>query len=164
MKSKIFMYLFLFTALFVVFQYVNTKNIFDDEERKLNRLEKEVAVLKDSINALNEKNYDLQYFSFENHEDALAYFNALNVDELLRYLEDKVYEYNEVKGDNSLVPYAGMNGEMKINKVKILNHKWMITDFSDGKFWGELLLKYSYDNKTREVTIERIDELLYSSQ
>lgn len=164
MKSKIFMYLFLFTALFVVFQYVNTKNIFDEEERKLNRLEKEVTVLTDSINVLNEKNYELQYFSLENNEDALDYFNDLNVDELIRYLEDKVYEYNEGAGDNALVPYAGMNGEMKINKVKVLNHKWMITDFSDGKYWGELLLKYSYDNQTREVTIERIDELLYSAQ
>jgi len=29
-----------------------------------------------------------------------------------------------------------------INKVKLLNHKWIIADFSDGKYWGELFITY----------------------
>jgi len=33
-------------------------------------------------------------------------------------------------------------GRMLINKVKLLNHKWIIADFSDGKYWGELFITY----------------------
>jgi hypothetical protein len=162
MKSKIFMYLFLFTALFVVFQYANSNKALNQFTNQIDSLKKEVSQLKDSLQLVEDKNFDLQYFSLEGNEDALAYFNNLDVTALVTNIKDKVYEYNESKGDNPLVPYAGMSGDMKINKVKLLNHQWMISDFSDGKYWGELLLKYSYDNNTQEITIERIAELLYS--
>ena len=32
---------------------------------------------------------------------------------------------------------------MMINGVKMLNHKWAIADFTDGKYWGQILLKVS---------------------
>ena len=34
------------------------------------------------------------------------------------------------------------NGKLIINSIRVLNHKWIITNFSDGDLWGELLLKY----------------------
>lgn len=55
MKSKIFMYMFVFALLLVLFQYVNSKNIFDTYQEKMTKhIEKEER-LKDSIKQLNQE-------------------------------------------------------------------------------------------------------------
>ncbi len=55
MKSKIFMYMFVFALLLVLFQYVNSKNIFDTYQEKMTKhIEKEER-LKDSIKHLNQE-------------------------------------------------------------------------------------------------------------
>ena len=36
-----------------------------------------------------------------------------------------------------------MGRKFLINKVKLLNHKWVIADFSDGTDWGEIWSLYS---------------------
>ena len=53
MRRNIFMYLFLFTALWVVFQYVNSTKVFEAQESKIAKLESQLAVA-DSLNALKE--------------------------------------------------------------------------------------------------------------
>ena len=42
----------------------------------------------------------------------------------------------------------------------MLNHKWIITDFSDGDNWGELLLTYEINDK-RELKFKVVESLLY---
>ena len=46
------------------------------------------------------------------------------------------------------------------NKVKILNHRWIIADFSDGEIWGEVLLKY-FVNDDESIAFEVNQSLLY---
>ncbi|MCQ0112798.1 hydrolase [Zhouia amylolytica] len=162
MKNKIFMFLFFFSVLFILFQYVNSKKYFDAETKKMEDLKEQLKVLDDSIQQLTLNNFKLQYFSLENNDDALTYFDAVNIDDLPRYIADKLLETNEIKGDNPLVPYAGMNGSIKINKIKVLNHKWIIADFSDGKYWGELFIKYEL-KEDLGVDFTLIDHLLYTS-
>jgi hypothetical protein len=53
-----------------------------------------------------------------------------------------------------------MNGDMKINKVKFLNHKWIQADFTDGKFWGEMILEY-YFNEKNELELKSLASFLY---
>ena len=53
-----------------------------------------------------------------------------------------------------------MEGKFKINKVKVLNHKWNITDFTDGTYWGELFIKYEFNDK-RELILTPADHFLY---
>ncbi|WP_038263516.1 hypothetical protein [Zhouia amylolytica] len=162
MKNKIFMFLFFFSVLFILFQYVNSKKYFDAETKKMEDMKEQLKVLDDSIQQLTLNNFKLQYFSLENNDDALTYFDAVNIDDLPRYIADKLLETNEIKGDNPLVPYAGMNGSIKINKIKVLNHKWIIADFSDGKYWGELFIKYEL-KEDLGVDFTLIDHLLYTS-
>jgi hypothetical protein len=56
-------------------------------------------------------------------------------------------------------------GENKfiINKVKILNHRWIIADFSDGNIWGEVLLKY-FINDDESVSFEVNQSLLHAKK
>jgi len=42
----------------------------------------------------------------------------------------------------------------------VLNHKWVIADFSDGKRWGELILLYSID-KEGNITFETLQSVIY---
>ncbi|NJB69703.1 tetratricopeptide (TPR) repeat protein [Saonia flava] len=161
MKSKIFLYLFIFAAMIALYQFVSANNMIKDKDKTIESLQTNVANLKDSLQASQLKALDLQYFSLENNDDALAYYDHLNLKDPSLYVSDKLLETNEKKGDNPLIPYEGMESDFKINKIKLLNHKWIVADFSDGKYWGELLLHYELkDDLGVDFTV--IDHLLYT--
>lgn len=161
MKSKIFLYLFFFALLIALYQFVSADTMVKETSKKIQSLECERVELKDSIQNLHVKMLEIEYFSLENNDDALAYYEHLKIKDVSRYIADKLLETNETKGDNPLVPYEGMDGDFKINKIKILNHKWILADFSDGQYWGEVLIKYELkDDLGIDFLME--DSLLYS--
>ncbi|MBD1261723.1 hydrolase [Maribacter polysiphoniae] len=161
MKNKLFLYLFVFTALICLFLFVSNGNMQKAKDAKLAKLENTVTALEDSLQDSQLKVLDMQYFSLENNDDALAYYDHLELEDPSRYIADKLLETNESKGDNPLIPYEGMESDFKLNKIKILNHKWIVADFSDGKYWGELLIKYELkDDMGVDFTL--IDHLLYT--
>ena len=164
MKQRIFMYLFIFSVLLILFQYVNSKNIIDNYEKsiklyqsKITQNEKDISKLKDSL-------FDWQHFSMVGNEEADAYlFNlGLDTDTVLKAVEDAIYSSNNYVGDDHpIVPYASMTGsKLMINTIQIINHRWVIADFSDGKNWGEVFLRYDIDNDGK-VTLKLVEHLLY---
>lgn len=162
MKKSIFMYLFFFAVLFIIFQYMNEKTIFESQEKDINALTVEVEKAKDSIKVLSTTVQDLNYFKLQGNENAMTYlenfgFEAKAVEELV---SNSIYDQNLVKGGNPLVPYDGINGIMTVNKLKFLNHKWVLADFTDGTYWGEMILEY-YFNEKNELKIVAIASLLY---
>ena len=161
MRSKIFLYLFFFMALIALYLFVSSNKIIEAKGAQLERLHNKIENLQDSVQQTQLKVLDMQYFSLENNDDALVYYEHLQLDDPSRYIADKLLETNEQKGDNPLIPYEGMESDFKINKIKILNHKWIIADFSDGKYWGELLLKYELKDDLG-VDFTLIDHLLYT--
>ena len=167
MKGKIFLYLFVFTLLFVIFQYVNSKSILEIYEKKIEKLQLKVEVYKDSIIALEDENLDLMYFNIEHNDDALSYFerDGYDTSELIPFIKDELYKLNVYEGDDHpIVPYASMTeGKILINKVKHLNHKWIIADFSDGKFWGELFLTYEITDD-KELKFNLVEYFMYPPQ
>lgn len=161
MKSKIFLYLFLFTALICLYMVRSNSKMQEEKESKIEKYQVSIEGLKDSIQKTQMKLMDMQYFSLENNDDALAYYDHLNIENPTRYIADKLLETNENKGDNPLIPYEGMESDFKLNKIKILNHKWIIVDFSDGKYWGEILVKYELKDDLG-VDFSLVDHLLYT--
>ncbi|SFW13633.1 hypothetical protein SAMN02927921_00202 [Sinomicrobium oceani] len=170
MKSRIFMYLFVFAILLALFLYVNSDKMLESRNKDIEMLQteteqlrEEVEVLRDSSQGLLLDKLDLQYFSLENNEEALSALDEFDLENPPQYITDKLLETNETEGDNPLVPYAGMNGPMKINKIKVLNHKWILVDFSDGKYWGELFIRYELkENLSVDFTL--VDHLLYQTK
>lgn len=161
MKNKIFLYLFIFTALICLYLFVSSGNMVEANNASMEKLKTEVISLKDSLQQAELRILEMQYFSLENNDDALAYYIHLNLENPSGYVADKLLETNESKGDNPLIPYAGMQNDFKINKIKVLNHKWILTDFSDGKYWGELLIKYELKDDLG-VDFTLMDHLLYT--
>lgn len=165
MKSRVFMYLFIFSLLLILFQFMNSKSIIEDYDKKLSRLEVKESVYKDSIIKLKDENFELMRFSLEFNDDAMSYFEdqGYKVSELVPFIKDELYKLNVYEGDDHpLVPYASMTGnKMMINSIKLLNHRWIITDFSDGKYWGEMLLTYEITDK-QELKFKLLDYLMYN--
>ena len=171
MKRTLFMYLFLFTLLFVIFQYMNEKKIFEKQENKIEKqrntisnLKNELLTLKDSLEILSNENLSCNYFTLQGNENAMFYVEKLGFEslEIESQVSEYMYDQNLVKEKNYLIPYEGMNGKMKINKIKFLNHKWIIADFTDGRYCGEMILEY-YVTKKNKIELNQISSLLYPS-
>ena len=160
MKNKILLYLFLFTALILIFQLVNSKKVFNDMNSKIVTYKKEIIILKDSISQLGTLLEDERYFNLIGNEDAMRYFNSIEIDNISGWVKDELYETNLLREKNDLIPYEGMNRTFLINKVKVLNHKWLTADFSDGMHWGEIFLGYKILPNSK-VTFELKEHLLY---
>ncbi|WP_418603845.1 hydrolase [Hwangdonia sp.] len=163
MKQKIFMYLFVFSVLLVLFQYVNSKRIFEDMNNKLEKYKSKSIKYNDSIAVLQDDILNLSHFNLYRNEDAISYFenDGYNVDELIPFIKDELYKLNETSGQHPIVPYAASEGRrMMINTVKMLNHKWIIADFSDGEFWGEIFLTYEI-TEDRQLKFNLVESFLY---
>tara|TARA_R110002049_G_scaffold88627_4_gene223496 strand:+ start:4030 stop:4533 length:504 start_codon:yes stop_codon:yes gene_type:complete len=164
MKQKIFMYLFVFSILLVLFQYVNAKRVFEDMNNKLGNYKTLSEKYKDSVGVLQNEIIELSHFNFNRNEDAISYFEkqGFKANELEPFVKDKLYELNFNKSkEHPVIPYASSEGrKMLINTAKLLNHKWIIADFSDGEYWGEIFLRY-YIKEDKTVDFELAESFLY---
>ena len=161
MRKPLFLYLFVFSALVALYLAVSGSRNLQEKDAQIESLETSLGALEDSLQQARIAVLDMKYFSLENNDDALAYYDHLNLEDPSRYIADKLLETNESPGNNPLVPYEGMEGVFKINKIKLLNHRWIVADFSDGKYWGELLLVYELKDDL-SVDFTHLEHLLYA--
>ena len=167
MKRQIFLYLFLLTALVLLFFVVNMKKEMKDRDDKIvkieNRLATTVEKYQDTIGNLRIEVMEQSKFSLADDPYAIEYLykEGHDFNELIPSIQDQLVALNVQEGGNPLVPYAAMAGDrMMINGVKMLNHKWAIADFTDGKYWGQILLKVSY-NEDKTIGFETAESFLY---
>lgn len=167
MKKQLFLYLFLLTALLLLFVFVNTKKDMKAYEEQIikieKRLEEKENSYQDTIANLRIEAIELGDFSLI--EDAYAiehlYKEGIDYKELISHIEDQIIDLNFNKEGNPLVPYAAMHGDrMMINSMKMLNHRWIIADFTDGKYWGQLLIACTY-NDDKTINFNTKESFLY---
>lgn len=159
MKSKIFIYLFVFVSLILVFQLVNSSKVVNHQAEAIKQKIERINVLKSELTALESAYDEDVHFSLDQNAEAQAFFPDRTAEEIIGWLKDEIYASNAVKGDNPLVPYTGNGQKFLINKVKVLNHKWVIADFSDGTDWGELWMRYEIEEDKIRLVV--LDQLLY---
>ena len=164
MKQSLLLYLFILALVFNVFTYAYYS--------------KEVAFQKEQLEKLNKKSkaneakwndnlIDSNYFSIENNEKAQNYFYSdvpeKNIDyvTLIPLLKNELLNFNDSPSGNT---YTGQEklgaNKFIINKIKVLNHRWIIADYSDGEYWGEVLLKY-FVNEDKSISFEVNQSILY---
>lgn len=158
MKKSLYLYLFIVAVLLNVFTYAYfTQNLSFEQAR----YEKFSKKMQDSLLVTYNNNIDANYFSLQYNDNAKSYLEAYDTAELVPKIKDKIMDLNDNPEGNSLLPYGKLNDEKFIvNKIQVLNHRWIIADFSDGKIWGEVLLKY-FIEADGNITFERIESLLY---
>jgi hypothetical protein len=164
MKKSLLLYAFILTFLMLLFTYV-----FYSKQVKFNQeqLTKTTKKYKDSLNVMSSKLAEADYFSLEKNENAQNYFENAKSDKifqyekLIPYVTEKLLDFNANPKGN---PYTGQDqvgaNKFIINKVKILNHRWIIADYSDSEIWGEVLLKY-FINEDESISFEVNQTLLY---
>lgn len=165
MKQRIFMYLFIFTALLVVFQFVNSKNIIENYDQKLTNYMAKNEQLKDSITDIGDDQVaNLYMFKFDTNDDAMTYWEnrGYRISEFVPFIKDELMNLNVYDTeDHPLVPYASMtDNKMLIDQVRMLNHKWIIASFTDGTYWGEMLLSYDIEER-QDLKFKVIASILY---
>ena len=164
MKQSLLLYLFILALVFNVFTYAYYS--------------KEVAFQKEQLEKLNKKSkaneakwndnlIDSNYFSIENNEKAQNYFYSYvpekNIDyvTLIPLLKNELLNFNDSPSGNT---YTGQEklgaNKFIINKIKVLNHRWIIADYSDGEYWGEVLLKY-FVNEDKSISFEVNQSIMY---
>ncbi|KDN55921.1 hypothetical protein [Flavobacterium seoulense] len=165
MKKSFLLYAFILLILINVFTYsfLNSEVKFEQ-----NRYEKTTKKLRDSLNSVTAKLNDANYFSLEKNENAQNYFDSAVANKTIAYeklipvITEKLMDLNSNPKGN---PYVGQDqigaNKFVINKVKVLNHRWIIADYSDGKMWGEVLLKY-FVNEDESISFEVMQSLLYA--
>jgi hypothetical protein len=135
------------------------KQKYDTE--RITAMEAKVKTERDSLKAEKVKSADENYFTLENDANAREYFAGKDVAAISIKVRDEIYKQNITAGGNPLVGYPAMDGNpFTIAKIRVLNHRWVIADFSNGKRWGEVLLKY-FPEENGSVTFERVDSVLY---
>lgn len=164
MKKSFLLYLFILVVLLNIFTYMYFSKELAYEQ---NKAAKKEAKLKKDLEALDAKLIDANYFSLERNENAQNYFNpetatkTIQIEKLIPVVTEKLMDLNENPKGN---PYVGQDqigaNKFIINKVKVLNHRWIIVDFSDGEYWGEALIKY-FVNDDETVAFETFQSLLY---
>ncbi|MEK6492646.1 hydrolase [Myroides odoratimimus] len=164
MKHKAFFYLFLFSLVILVLLYANNKNMYKMEGKKIEIAHKRIDIVRDSLKEITKDFNEANYFSIEYNEDAQEYFNYKTIDQSLISIKEEVLALNHQDNGNPLVPYGVINGEKcVINKVKVLNHRWIIADFYAGAVHGEVLIKYFY-TEGKPTEFKTIDTVMYATK
>ena len=140
MRNKIIQYLLIFISLISLYLFVSDMNKSEAFAASQERMIKRVDTLKDSIAQLVVEQTDNAYFSLAVNRDAQQAHPDLNPAELQSILEDHILSTNDNPNGNPLLSSLGPN--WIINKIHIVNHQWVLADFTNGTQWGEALLLY----------------------
>ncbi len=157
MKKNLLVYGLVFSVLVNIFQMVNSSRILKRSEEVSTISKKELKKAQDSIVKL----LDNDKFSLDHNEFAQEYYFEHNLKTLQTKVKEDLMAFNADKKGNKYVSYdqVGENPFL-INNVKILNHRWIIANFSDGKIWGEVLIKY-FHNTDKPTDFETVETLIY---
>lgn len=164
MKKSLFLYLFIFAALFNVFTYMYFTNKQKHEVKRIADLEKRVNELTANPQPGKPTIEDNTYFMLEYNDNAMEYFgDDADIDEIITKVKEGISELNTKKEGNPLTQNEPINGQaFRINKVQVLNNRWLIADFSNGTAWGEALIKY-FINEDGTVDYETMQTLLHAN-
>ena len=160
--KNVILYALIFSLLFNVFQYVNSTKILDAKQKEVEKVKVNLKASRDSVATLANANY----FALESDEDAQEYFfsNNLDYEKVAIKVKEDLLTLNENKNGNPLVPYEPIEGiPFLINTSKILNHRWIIAEFSSGDLWGQVLVKY-FVTEGKPTDFETVETVLYERQ
>lgn len=162
MKKSLFLYLFIIAVLMNVFTYKYFTSKEASEQKPEAKTTKTDSIPKAEEGVLTN---EPDVFSLDNNDRAQNYlFESANVKDIAEF-KDKVTQallsFNDAPEGNKYTDQPKM-GEQKyiINSVKIINHRWIVANYSNGQLWGEVLLKYFIDEKGA-VSFEIMNSYLY---
>ncbi|MDI9258459.1 hypothetical protein [Flavobacterium sedimenticola] len=161
MRKSLFLYLFIIAVLMNLFTY---KYFSSKDESQLKALTSKNKELQASMDDLNNKLSDANAFSLEYNDRAQNYLNEGEISDFTERVTQALLAYNDAPEGNKYTDQAKIS-EQKfiITKVKLLNHRWIMAQYSNGKLWGEVLLKY-FVNEDKSISFEVLNSYLYPEE
>ena len=158
MKNSLLLYGLVFSVLVNIFQMVNSSRILKRSEEVSTISKKQLKIAQDSMVKL----LDNDRFSLDHNEYAQEYYFEHNLKALQTKVKEDLAAFNSDKRGNKYISYEQVGeNPFLINNIKILNHRWIIANFSDGKIWGEVLIKY-FHNTDKPTDFETVETLIYA--
>jgi len=138
---QLFLYLFIFSLVINVFQYVNDSKILKAQEQEL--LEAKVA--SDSLKIYKNMYKEANYFSIEENKNAQAMFKEYDYQEVMKKVLADFTSLNTQEGGNPLLPVATDGSKTVVRKASVLNNKWMILFYQNESEIGEMIIEYNFN-------------------
>ena len=130
-------------------------NLLLEDLQPLEKINKLIELYLNRINS-NKGIYRILHFEFSSKK------RDENLKVYIPYIKEQISNMNSQPKGNPLVPMEPIDGnKFVINKIKFINHRWIIGDFSNGQMWGEVLLKY-FINEDKTVSFETAQHILYA--
>lgn len=161
MKKSLFLYLFIIAVLMALFTYAFYSKQLKFEQQ---RFETYQTKMTDSISSMQLRMQDADYFSIGSNSNAQDYLYPYDYAKISTKVSETLMDFNSTPEGN---PYTGQEklGSQKfiINKIKVLNHRWVIADYNDGTLWGDVLIQY-FIEEDGSITFKVIQSFLYPKQ
>jgi len=138
---QLYLYLFLFSLLINVFQYVNDSNVLKAKDEIIEKSKTYKDSLKIYKNMLKEANY----FSIDENKNAQKMFGEYLYEDVMDKVLTDLTALNTQEGGNPLLPIATDGSKTIIKKANVLNHEWIILFYENDSEIGEMLLKYNFN-------------------
>jgi hypothetical protein len=171
MKKSLFLYLFIIAALFNIFTYKYFTSKESSEQKSATEANDSSSltfkVMSDSITHLYDKLNDANTFSLENNDRARNYLYEINKINDVPVFAEKVKQallsYNDSPEGNKYTDQVKMGSQkFIINSLKLLNHRWIIANYTNGELWGEVMLRYFVEDNG-SISFEIMNSYLYSA-
>lgn len=118
------------------------------------------VLVKDSLEMYKKLYDEAAYFSIDKNDNAQKQFAPQEVESVMTKVVQDFSQLNQQENGNPLLPVDSAGKPTKVNKMSVINHKWLIIDFFGEGVVGELIIKYDYSpDKTTEFTV--LDTVLY---
>ena len=140
MRNKIIQYLLIFISLIALYLFVSDMNKSEAFAVSQERMSKRVDTLKDSITQLVVEQTNNAYFSLTVNRDAQQAHLDFSPEELQNIFQDYILLSNDNSKGNPLL--SSLGSDWIINKIHVVNHQWILADFTNGTQWGDALFQY----------------------
>lgn len=163
MKNSILLYLVILFVLTNIFTYMFLSKQVAFEQNNYDKLNKKYT---DTIQKLNLKLQDANYFTLAYNQNAQDYFenpdgSYIDYQKIIPAVTESLKEFNTKPTGNIYTGQDPINGKkFIINKIQIVNNRWILADFNNGDYWGEALIKY-FINADGTIDFQNFQSNLY---
>lgn len=160
---------YLYLVILLVLTNIFTYSFYSKDNEFVNqRYEKLKVKSMDSITVLGSMLIDANHFTIDRNHQAQDYFDNKNTGRfihheiIIKLIDEKIKEDNKNPKGNPFTNFDAMDGKgFEISKFKVINHRWVVADFSNGEYNGQVLLQYSV-SEDQKIDFEVIQSIIFT--
>ena len=160
---------YLYIVILLVLTNIFTYSYYSKDSEFVNqRYEKLKTKSMDSITVLGGMLIDANHFTIDRNHDAQDYFDNKNTGRFIHHeiikkmIAEKIVAENKNKSGNPLANYPAIDGKgFEISKFQVINHRWVVADYSNGEYNGQVLLQY-FVNEDESLDFEVIQSVIFA--